>query len=94
MHIFNWCTYDSSPRFKYSRLRISRATRSPKRSIGGAEANACHAGAAAWSQALSDWLKVTEEDDVHVVTGSRDSNLAGRKFKFLIVSYNMVRSEP
>lgn len=49
-------------------------------------------GAAAWSHALYDWLKV-EEADVHVVTGSRDSNVADRKFKFLIVSYNMVQSE-
>ena len=51
----------------------------------------CHGrGAAQWAQALYDWLMVTE-DKVHVVTGSRDSSLAGRRFQFLIVSYNMVR---
>ena len=51
------------------------------------------AGAATWSYAISNWLKVPE-DDVHVVTGSKDSSLAGRKFQFLIVSYNMVRYVP
>ena len=34
------------------------------------------------------------EDKVHIVTGSRDSNLAGRQFQFHIVSYNMVRAPP
>ena len=49
-----------------------------------------HACAVQWADALHQWLGITE-DRVHVVTGKHNQSLAGRRFEFLIVSYNMVR---
>ena len=43
-----------------------------------------------WADALHQWLGITE-DRVHVVTGKHNQTIAGRRFEFLIVSYNMVR---
>ena len=43
-----------------------------------------------WADALHQWLGITE-DRVHVVTGKHNQSIAGRRFEFLIVSYNMVR---
>ncbi len=49
------------------------------------------ARAVQWADALHQWLGITE-DRVHVVTGKHNQSLAGRRFEFLIVSYNMVRT--
>ena len=43
-----------------------------------------------WADALHQWLGITE-DRVHVVTGKQNASIAGLRFDFLIVSYNMVR---
>ena len=42
-----------------------------------------------WADALHQWLGITE-DRVHVVTGKHNAYIAGLRFDFLIVSYNMV----
>jgi SWI/SNF-related matrix-associated actin-dependent regulator 1 of chromatin subfamily A len=42
-----------------------------------------------WADALHQWLGITD-DCVHMVTKGKDCQLEGKKFQFLITSYNFV----
>ena len=42
-----------------------------------------------WADALHQWLGITD-DHVHMVSKGKDCQLQGKKFQFLITSYNFV----
>jgi len=42
-----------------------------------------------WADALHQWLGITD-DCVHMVAKGKDCQLEGKKFQFLITSYNFV----
>jgi hypothetical protein len=42
--------------------------------------------AEAWADAVHDWLKVPD-DDMHIVFNGKQTEITGRRFKFLIISY-------